>query len=152
MEESMEEFEKKLKKAQKGKSKTGVLFLLLAIVLLVIGVLQSNTDKESWDTFDGLNSGEYYKAEILYLIGPFAEYTEGNRVVAELYTAITKDDEYILVGTKPNTELPLLGEDVTQENIDSLEPVTIYGYATYTYTHPQLLRIEYLEGVRAQTG
>lgn len=29
---------------------------------------------------------------------------------------------------------------------------TIYGYATYTYTHPQLLGIEYLEGVRAQTG
>ncbi len=126
----MEEFEKKLKKAQKGKSKIGVLFLVLSILLIVIGISQTGTDKDSWAIFDGTNSGEYYKAEILYLVGPFAEYTEGNSVTSQVYTALTKDNEYILVHTKTNTELPVLGEDITEENIDSeLEPITIYGYA-----------------------
>lgn len=125
----MEEFEKKLKKAKKGQSKTGVIFLIFAIILLVIGITTGNPDKESWAIFDGLDSGEHYKADILYLIGPFAEYTEDYVVTEELYTAVTKDNEYILVKTKANTDLPMLGEDVTEENIDTVEPVTIYGYS-----------------------
>lgn len=126
----MEELEKKLKKTKNSGSKAGWFFLVIAIVVLLIGISTSNPDKESWATFDGTSSDEYYKAEIYYLVGPFAEYTENGEVVEELYCAYTTDDIYILVKTGKNTDLPIFGEDVTDENIDTVEPVTTYGYGT----------------------
>ncbi len=126
----MEELEKKLKKARSGNSKLGIFFLIIAVAILLIGILQGNSDKDSWDTFDGMSNNDYYKAEIYYLVGPFAEYTEDGTVVEQLYSAYTTDNNYILVKTGKTTDLPVFGEDVTEENIDLIQPVTAYGYGT----------------------
>ena len=126
----MEELEKKLKKTKNNGSKVGWFFLIIAIVILLIGIFTGNPDKESWATFDGMSSGDYCKSEVYYLVGPFAEYTENGEVVEELYCAYTTEDIYILVKTGKNTDLPIFGEDVTDENIDTVEPVTAYGYST----------------------
>ena len=77
-----------------------------------------------------MSNNDYYKAEIYYLVGPFAEYTEDGTVVEQLYSAYTTDNNYILVKTGKTTDLPVFGEDVTEENIDLIQPVTAYGYGT----------------------
>lgn len=127
----MEELEKKLKKNKKGSSKAGWIFLIIAILVLLIGIMEGNPDKENWPKFDGVNNSEdYYKAEIYYLVGPFAEYTKNGEVVERLYSAYTTNNMYILIKTGKDTNLPILGEDVTEQNINTIEAVTIYGYGT----------------------
>ena len=126
----MDELENKIKKVKTSSKKGGIVMLLIAVILVIVGISQSNSDKESWENFDGMESGEYYQADVYYLVGPFAEYTSENGEVTEnLYSAYTKDDIYILIKTGKDTELPILGEEVTEENIDSIEPVKVYGYS-----------------------
>lgn len=124
----MNKFEKKCKKIKKKNTKLGCFFIVLAIILIVIGISAIPEDKSTWTKFDGLETDKYQQANIYYLIGPFAEYEKEGVIEKQLYTAITTENEYILVETGENTELPILGEDVTEENINSIEPVTIYGY------------------------
>lgn len=66
--------------------------------------------------------------EVLFLIGPFAEFEENNVVKKRLYIAITEYDTFILsTGKNNNTGVPVLGEDITEDEIDSVQPVTIKG-------------------------
>lgn len=125
----MEEFKRKLKKSQNGSKKVNLFLLAVVVVLLIIGVSQISIDKDSWANFDGMNSGDYYKQEIYFLEGPFAVYEEEGKVTEKFYAAITTEDMYILVKTGVNTDLPVYGVDVTEENFETVEPVTIYGYS-----------------------
>lgn len=125
----MDELENKIKKVKTANKKGGIVALIIAVVLVLIGISQTTPDKETWKSFDGMDSGDYYQTEIYYLVGPFAEYTEDGEVTENLYSAYTTDDMYILIKTGKNTDLPILGEDVTEENIDSIEPVKAYGYS-----------------------
>lgn len=125
----MEEFKKKLKRTQTANKNANLFLLVVAVVLLIIGVSKISIDKDSWKNFDGMSSGEYFKQEIYCLEGPFAVYEEDGKVTEKFYTAITTDDMYILVKTGVNTDLPVYGVDVTEENFETIEPVKIYGYS-----------------------
>lgn len=125
----MEKLDKKFKKSINSHQKVGIIWGVIAIAILLFGIILENPDKENWEKYSGINSEDYYKAEIYYLVGPFAEYTENDEVVERLYFAYTTDETYILVQTGKDTSLPILGEDVTNENIDTINPVKIYGYS-----------------------
>lgn len=124
----MDELENKVKKVKNANKKGGIIALIIAVVLVVIGIV-STPNKESWEEFDPMNSGEYSQTEIYYLIGPFAEYTEDGKVTENLYCALTTEEQFIVIKTGKNTDLPVWGEDVTEENEDSIEPVKAYGYS-----------------------
>lgn len=128
----MRNFEEKLKKTSKKKPVAGIVFIIIAILFLLIAFWGSDTDvSEETVAFEPLQeqSGEL-SLEIYYLFGPFAEYSEGKTVVSQLYTAYGTDGLLYLVQTGAETTLPRLGIEVTEENIDTIEPVTIYGYST----------------------
>ena len=124
----MDELENKVNKVKNANKKVGIIALIIAVILVVIGI-SSKPDKETWEEFDGMDSGDYYQTEIYYIVGPFAEYTENGKVTENLYCAETAEGMLILVKTGKTTNLPILGEDVTEENIDSVEPVKVYGYS-----------------------
>lgn len=126
----MEKFEKKVKSTQDAYLKGGLIVLIIAVLIIAIGISKGSVDKESLTTFDGISTGEYFKEEIYFLDGPFAEKEENGKVTERLFCALTKDNTYILVKTGSTTDLPILGKDITEkdlENIESLETVKVYG-------------------------
>ena len=124
----MDELENKVKKVKNANKKGGIIALIIAVVLVVIGI-SSTPNKENWEEFDPMNSGDYSQTEIYYLIGPIAECTEDGKVTENLYCALTTEEQFIVIKTGKNTDLPVWGEDVTEENEGSIEPVKAYGYS-----------------------
>lgn len=127
----MENFDQKIKNIKKGKSKVGYILLIVAIFLILLGIIFGSEDKDSWKDLDkSQEESEYCKARISYLVGPFAENTENGEVVESLYIAFYETEnsvEKFIVATKGQTNLPVWGVTVTEENVEAIEPITIYG-------------------------
>lgn len=130
----MRNFEEKLRKTSKQKSTIGIIFLVFAILFLIIGFANSDTQVSDDDkiAFNPMQSqSERVSLEVYYLFGPFAEYSEGNVVISELYAAYATDGLWYLVQIGPNSSIPKLGIDVTEDNIGNLQPIEISGRSTF---------------------
>lgn len=122
----MEEFKKDLLHLCKRSIVAPVIFLIIAVLCAGFGMLMSETD---YAVFDGMESG-YATMDLVYVMGPFAEQTDGEKTVNEYYIAEDADGYWSVIGTGVNNDFPVFGEDVTGEDIYNLTPQTVYGYGT----------------------
>lgn len=132
----MKKFDEKIKSVKKTKRTGGYICLVIAVIFIMLGMLLGNDDKDLWEKFnENSNENQYCKTNISYLVGPFAEVTEDGQVTERLYIAFYETKNYIksfIVSAGKNTNLPIWGEDITEENIDNIKPVTIYGCSKKT--------------------
>ena len=122
----MEEFKKDLLRLCKRSIVAPVIFLILAVICAGFGMLMSETD---YTVFDGMESG-YATMDVLYVMGPFAEQTEGEKTTNEYYIAEDADGYWSIIGTGAQNDFPVYGEDVTEDDLSDLTPQTVYGYGT----------------------
>ena len=138
----MEDFKKDLLRMCKRSIAGPIIFLVIAVVCAGLGVLMSDT---SYDPFDG-TSGGYQQLDVVYVMGPFAEQTEDGRTTDEYYIAEDVDGYWNIIGTNTHNELPVYGEDISDEDIDNLTPQTVTGYSrTIPYELGSYL-VDYFDG------
>lgn len=127
----MGKFDEKIKNVKKTKRTGAYICLVVAVIFIMLGMLLGNDDKDLWEKFnENSNENQYCKTNISYLVGPFAEVTEDGQVTERLYIAFYEKKNYVknfIVSVGKYTDLPIWGEDITEENIDNIKPVTIYG-------------------------
>ena len=141
----MEEFKKDLLRMCKRNIAAPIIFLVLAVICAGLGALMSDT---SYDPFDG-TSGGYQQLDVVYVMGPFAERTEDGRTNTEYYIAEDADGYWNIIGTDTYNDLPVYGEDVSDEDIENLTPQTVIGYSsTIPYELGSYL-VDYFEGTGA---
>ncbi len=118
---NLDAFKKKLRK-RVSKKIAVIVFGILAALMLLLAIVVTVTAKTDVVVFDGLDTTKNVRMDVVYLMGPFAGNDE-----KDLYLAEDTDGNWLVFATKVNTDLPVFGDDVDEDDIDALEPVTLYG-------------------------
>lgn len=89
-------------------------------------------------------ASEVTTKEVYCLIGPFADMVVDNVVKESFYIAVTEDEWIVLkTGKSNNTGVPILWEDIEEDDMDSLTPVTVKGKGEYMEEDINELLAEY---------
>lgn len=130
----MKTFDKQINKIKRTRLLTAIILFLLALVTLIYGIIEIIPKEIQYEEFDKNNqNSSYVKTKIKYLTGPIIEATNTKtEEIFKYYMAFGTNDEFFIVKTGEETELPIYGIDVTEENIDTLEETEIYGIAQMT--------------------
>lgn len=140
----MGKLEEKIKKIYKrGIISTTVIFLIGMLFLIPGFLIYTRNPEDSSIEFNKYTTEyEYSKVDVKYLMGPFAEETENGRTTKEFYVAEGPDKECFVIATKKNTDIPIYGVDVSDNDLKKLESIRIYGYADPIDTKLQQLLLE----------
>jgi|GEM_PF-149982 len=130
---------------------------LALLTLVIIGVflavfLVFSKEPEPTGEFDKERSSDDLKTkEVYWLNGPFAEYEDNNVITAEYYIAVAEDEIFVLsTGRYNDTEIPIYGEDIMGDEIDSAEPVLIQGKGEYIEGDLRTYSAEYYNEVSGE--
>lgn len=118
-----------VKKFKSGQIITVLIWVIIIFIILLVGFNSLNQQKSIKGEFNkNRYSEDVLSANVYYLVGPIAEYTEGRTVRKECYIGIGEEDLYVIVTDKGNTTgVPIYDDSMTNEEIDNLKPVTIVG-------------------------
>jgi len=106
-----------------------VVLALIAIVASIVALAAFSKDPEPNGVFNKERSSSGLKTmEVYFLDGPFAENIDTS---AEFFVAYTEDDVFVLSADKYSGKIPVYGEDITESDLESLEPVLIEGRTEY---------------------
>lgn len=130
----MKTFEEKIKQIKRTRIVLASLILLMALILFIWAIIEIIPKKIEYVEFDRDNKiSNYVRTTIYYLTGPIIEAT--NTKTGELskyYVANGVNDEIFIIRTGEETELPIYGKDITEENINSLQGIEVYGVSQLT--------------------
>lgn len=142
----MEQFKKDLLKVCKTSSVASIILLAFAALFLVLGLTSKVADYVPFDAI----SDDYATLDVTYVMGPFAELTENNKTTDEFYIAEDTLGYWYIVDMGTHNNLPVYGEDVMDDGISALTPVTIQGKGTKMDTEMLPYLVQYFEGSGAE--
>lgn len=122
-------FDGKVKKLSGSKLVFAVIFLIIAIVFGVAGIMDLFPKKIDYVEFDktSMNSN-YVKTKVYYLIGPILYGTNSKtQEIYKYYSACDENEEMFLFVAKEDVGIPVLGQDINEEDIPNLELKEVYG-------------------------
>lgn len=121
--------EKLIKELKKGQMTAIFISMIMVIAILLVGVYQIQKQKTAKGEFNkNRKSEDTVSVNLYYLMGPVAEAKEGSNVTKECYIGIGEDEAYVILTAENNrTGVPIYDENMTEEEIDNLKPVTIVG-------------------------
>lgn len=130
----MKTFEKKIKKINRTRMGVAIISLLIAMVLFIWAVIEVIPKEIEYGEFNRDYKGtQYAKTTIHYLTGPIIQATDGKTgEVFKYYVATGENEEVFIIRTGKETDLPVYGQDVTDENKGKLEGIEIYGVPELT--------------------
>lgn len=124
----MESFEKKIKKIKNKKLTSIIGVSIILFILLVIFLVEIFVKEKSPGRFNK-NSEEntYVTSEVTYLIGPILN-TRNRKKEFSYYIAKDTDGQtFIIKLERQNNKIPVLGRDITKDEIDNLCGIEIKG-------------------------
>lgn len=124
-------FDKKVKKLRNSQLIMAYIALTMSILFLVLWIIEIFPKKTKYTDFNNKEaSSTYAKAEVKYLMGPLLQVS--NKKTGEkyrFYLTEGKDEKNFVVRFKGEETLgiPILGQDVLEENLGTLQEIEIQG-------------------------
>ena len=126
----MKSFDKKIKEIKNRRLLLAMLALIIAVIIFIawiIEILPKEIDYAEFKKYD--KSSDYAKTTVYYLIGPLLEVKnkkdESN--ILGYYIAAREEDFFMVRLNENNIEIPILGKDIDDDSIDTLEGIEVYG-------------------------
>lgn len=118
-----------IKKRKNGQYITILILIIIIVAILLLGINELIAQKDPKGEFNKLKSSEdIVSTDIYYMLGPVAEYKQGSTTKKECYIGIGKDDMFVVVTDKNSKiDVPIYSEDMTDEDINNLQPIKIVG-------------------------
>ena len=125
----MKTFENKIKQIKRTRKGVALISLLIATVLFVFAGIKIIPKEIEYGEFDMDNKvTQYAKTTIYYLTGPIIQAKNSKTgEIFKYYVATGLNKEMFIVKTGENTDLPIEGKDITEENVEDLQGIEIYG-------------------------
>lgn len=127
----MKTFNEKIKEVKNRRLFLAICILIIAFIIFVcwiIEIVPKNINYEEFRKYE--KSSNYAKTTVYYLIGPLVEVKsqKDDSITLGYYIAVGKDDDLFIVrANKNNIEIPILGENIEEGSVDTLEGVEVYG-------------------------
>lgn len=130
----MKTFEKKIKQIKRIRKGFAIISLLVAMVLFVCAGINMIPKEIEYGEFDRDNKvTQYAKTTIYYLTGPIIQAKDSKTgEIFKYYVATGENEEIFVIKTGEETNLPIYGQDVTDENKETIEGIETYGVPELT--------------------
>ena len=130
----MKTFEKKIKQIKRTRMGLAIISLLIAMVVFVLAGIEFIPKEVEYGEFNrDYKATQYAKTTIYYLTGPIIQAKNSKTgEIFKYYVATGENKEIFVVRTGEETDLPVYGKDVTDENKETIVGREIYGVSELT--------------------
>ncbi len=126
----METFNKKVKQIKKRKIPLAIFVLIITFIIFIFAIIELLPKEIEYVEFrKDRKLGNYAKTTIYYLMGPLVQVKDSkNGTISGYYVAVGEDDDLFIIRLKEeNIEIPILGKDIEDNAIETLERREISG-------------------------
>ncbi len=126
----METFDKKIKQIKSRKIPLAIFVLIIIFIIFVYAMIQLiPKDVEYVEFKKNRKLGNYAKTTIYYLMGPLVQVKNSKSgIISGYYVAVGEENDMFIIRLKEdNIEIPILGKDIDDNSVESLEGIEILG-------------------------
>lgn len=126
----METFYKKIKQIKSRRIPLAIFVLIIAFIIFIYTIIQLiPKDIEYVEFKKNKKLGNYAKTTVYYLMGPLVQVKNSkDGIVSGYYVAVGEENDMFIIRLKEdNIEIPILGKDVDDNSVKSLEGREILG-------------------------
>lgn len=126
----METFDKKIKQIKNKKIPLAIFTIIIALIIFICAIIQLiPKDIEYVEFKKNKKLGKYAKTTVYYLMGPLVQVKDSkDEIISGYYVAVGKENDMFIIRLKQdNIEIPILGKDVDDNSVKSLEGREIAG-------------------------
>ena len=133
----METFDKKIKQIKSRKIPLAIFVLIIVFIIFVYAMIQLiPKDVEYVEFKKNRKLGNYAKTTIYYLMGPLVQVKNSKSgIISGYYVAVGEENDMFIIRLKEdNIEIPILGKDIDDNSVESLEGIEILGNVQLSFT------------------
>lgn len=126
----METFDKKIKQVKSRRIPLAIFVIIIAFIIFIYTIIQLiPKDIEYVEFKKNKKLGNYAKTTVYYLMGPLIQVKNSkDGIISGYYVAVGKENDMFIIRLKEdNIEIPILGKDVDDNSVKSLEGREIFG-------------------------
>ncbi len=126
----METFDKKIKQIKSRRIPLAIIMLMIAAVIFILAIIELLPKEIEYVEFrKDRKLGNYAKTTVYYLMGPLVQVKDSkDGIISGYYVAVGKENDMFIIRLKEhNIEIPILGKDIDENSIDSLEGRELLG-------------------------
>ncbi len=126
----MDMFDKKIKQIRNKRIILAILVLIIASIILVLAIIQLLPKEIEYVEFKkDKKLGNYAKTTVYYLMGPLVQVKASkDGTISGYYVAVGEENDMFIIRLKEdNIEIPILGKDIDDNSVKSLEGREILG-------------------------
>jgi len=126
----MNMFDKKIKQIRNKRIILAILVLIIASIILVLAIIQLLPKEIEYVEFKkDKKLGNYAKTTVYYLMGPLVQVKASkDGTISGYYVAVGEENDMFIIRLKEdNIEIPILGKDIDDNSVKSLEGREILG-------------------------
>ena len=125
----METFDRKINKLKNKYKHTIIIVSIITLGLLILAIAQIIPREKTYSKFNKTNkSSIYVEATVNYMIGPILQTNSSKEESFYYYLAVEEDENMFIIKMKENSyNIPILGKDVDEEEIEGLDRIEIKG-------------------------
>ena len=126
----MDMFDKKIKQIRNKRIILAILVLIIASIILVLAIIQLLPKEIEYVEFKkDKKVGNYAKTTVYYLMGPLVQVKASkDGTISGYYVAVGEENDMFIIRLKEdNIEIPILGKDIDDNSVKSLEGREILG-------------------------
>lgn len=127
----MKTFEKKIKKIKSTRLITATIAFAIAIIIFILAIIQVLPKEIDYMEFNkNKKLSNNAKTTVYYLIGPLVTVKDknDNSDISAYYIAVGEEKNLFIIKLKEdNISIPVLGKDIEEDSVDTLDGVVVYG-------------------------
>lgn len=126
----MDMFDKTIKQIKNKRIILAILVLIIACIILVLAIIQLLPKEIEYIEFKkDKKLGNYAKTTVYYLMGPLVQVKASkDGTISGYYVAVGEENDMFIIRLKEdNIEIPILGKDIDDNSVKSLEGREILG-------------------------